>query len=78
MWTKNVHSLEMFQFVVELSRDYAFQPKCKGLLSSEEITCISLKSIKDLRKDIRMSQCIVRLALHQRKEILLFVDSADL
>ena len=73
---KNVLSLETFQSVEELSRDYVFLQKCKGLLLFVGITCILWKSIKGLKKDIRMFQCIARHAFNPRKEILLFVDSA--
>eukprot|EP00828_Plagiopyla_frontata_P032443 TRINITY_DN422_c0_g1_i2.p1 TRINITY_DN422_c0_g1~~TRINITY_DN422_c0_g1_i2.p1 ORF type:complete len:113 (-),score=11.52 TRINITY_DN422_c0_g1_i2:87-425(-) len=50
MLIKNAPSLEMFQFVEELLRDYVCPQRCKELQSLEGITCISLKKYKRFEK----------------------------
>ena len=74
---KNALSLEMSQLEEESLKAYAFQLRCTEVSLLEEIIYITLKNIKDLKKDTKMYQFILVHVFQQKKETSLLQDNAD-
>ena len=78
MLTRNVPSQVTSRLEAKSWRVLSFPPRCRGRLWWGEITCTTCQNIIVMRKDTETFQFIARQRFPWRKEILWWLDNADL